>query len=175
MLRPFIFALLGVILLISCKQQAETTTSEEEVISTTYYLIRHAEKDRSDPDNKDPMLTDKGRERAEGWKNYFDSIKLDVIYSTGYNRTLGTAKPTAAKKDLEIITYEVQYVFSRDFRNDTKGKKVLVVGHSNTTPPLANKLLGSQKFPDMEDNVNSSLYVVTITDTIAKVEVRTVD
>jgi len=28
---------------------------------TTYYLIRHAEKDRSNPDNKNPHLTDKGR------------------------------------------------------------------------------------------------------------------
>jgi broad specificity phosphatase PhoE len=174
MLRPFIFALLGVIMLISCNQKAETTTPEEEVVTSTYYLIRHAEKDRSDPDNKDPMLTEAGKARAERWKSYFDTIALDAVYSTSYNRTYSTARPTAGKKGLAVIPYNVQYVFSQDFRNDTKGKKVLVVGHSNTAPPLANKLLGSDKFPDMEDNDNSSLFVVTITDTKADVEVRTV-
>ena len=60
MLRPILFALLGVIILSSCKQKTETTTPESEVVTSVYYLIRHAEKDRSDPDNKDPMLTEKG-------------------------------------------------------------------------------------------------------------------
>jgi len=174
MRSPLIFALLAVLILSSCKQQGETTTSEEETATSVYYLIRHAEKDRSDPDNKDPMLTEEGRARAERWKNYFDTIALDAVYSTEYNRTQGTAKPTAAKKDLAIVTYDVPYAMSTDFRKDTKGKKVLVVGHSNTTPALANAFLGSQRFSDMDDNDNSSLFVVRISNAEAEVEVITV-
>jgi len=37
---------------------------------TTYYLIRHAEKERIDPSNRDPHLTIEGKERAENCKIY---------------------------------------------------------------------------------------------------------
>ncbi len=35
---------------------------------TTYYLIRHAEKERTNPSNRDPHLTAIGQERAENWQ-----------------------------------------------------------------------------------------------------------
>ena len=40
------------------------------------------------------------------------------------------------------------------------GKLVLVVGHSNTTPKLVNAILGDQKFEQMRDNDNSSLFII---------------
>ena len=43
-----------------------------------------------------------------------------------------------------------------------QGKNVLIVGHSNTTPNLVNELLGKEKYPQIEDNNNGNLYVVTI-------------
>ena len=43
-----------------------------------------------------------------------------------------------------------------------KGKTVLIVGHSNTTPKFANSLLGESKYDDMADDNNASLYKVTI-------------
>ena len=48
------------------------------------------------------------------------------------------------------------------FRSETKGKTVLVVGHSNTTPVFANKILGEKKYENMDDNDNASLFIVTI-------------
>ena len=59
--------------LISC-------TSEET--KTTYYLIRHAEKDRTDAANKDPNLNRKGLERAERWADYFEKINLNLLEIT---------------------------------------------------------------------------------------------
>ena len=50
--------------------------------TTTYYLIRHAEKDRTDASNKNPNLNDKGIERAKKWAKHFKSINLDAVYST---------------------------------------------------------------------------------------------
>ena len=35
--------------------------------TTTYYLIRHAEKELSNPENKNPHLTQQGIERANNW------------------------------------------------------------------------------------------------------------
>jgi broad specificity phosphatase PhoE len=48
------------------------------------------------------------------------------------------------------------------FKKNTKGKTVLVVGHSNTTPVFANTILGQKKYKNMSDNDNASLYIVTV-------------
>jgi 2,3-bisphosphoglycerate-dependent phosphoglycerate mutase len=145
----FIFML---IVLSSC-------TSDE---TTTYYLIRHAEKDRSDPSNKNPNLNLEGLERAKKWASYFKNIELDAVYSTNYNRTQQTATPTADGKELVIQSYNPSKMFDSTFQKNTKGKKVLVVGHSNTTPVFANKILGEKKYGNMSDHDNASLYIVRL-------------
>ena len=48
------------------------------------------------------------------------------------------------------------------FVQETKGKSVLVVGHSNTTPVFVNSIIGVKKYNNMDDNDNASLYIVTI-------------
>jgi broad specificity phosphatase PhoE len=140
--------------LISCTQE-ETTT--------TYYLIRHAEKIRTDKTNKDPNLNDKGLERSKKWANYFKDISLDAVYSTEYNRTIQTAKPTAESKSLEVLSYDPKKIYSEDFRKATKGKNVLIVGHSNTTPYFANKILREERYFQIDDDNNADLYVITVT------------
>ena len=143
----FIFTLFG-----SC-------SSEE---TTTYYLIRHAEKNRTDKINKNPDLNKKGAERAEKWAVFFKKIKLDAVYATNYKRTQQTATPTAESKKLDIKPYNPSNMYDSIFQQDTKGKTVLVVGHSNTTPVFANTILGKKRYEDMNDSDNASLYVVTI-------------
>ncbi|WP_159947659.1 phosphoglycerate mutase family protein [Polaribacter septentrionalilitoris] len=134
-------------------------TSDE---TTTYYLIRHAEKDRTDKTNRNPNLNDKGLKRAKTWAKYFDLIDLDAVYSTNYNRTMQTAKPTADSKYLKIVNYDPRKMYDSIFKQNTKGKTVLVVGHSNTTPVFVNKILGKKKYEWMKDDDNSSLFIVTI-------------
>ncbi|AUC84216.1 phosphoglycerate mutase [Polaribacter sp. ALD11] len=130
--------------------------------TTTYYLIRHAEKDRTDETNRNPDLNENGLKRAENWAKYFDKIDIDAVYSTDYNRTQQTAKPTAESKELNIINYDPKKMNDSIFEQATKGKTVLVVGHSNTTPAFVNSLLGEKKYEDMDDHNNASLYIVTI-------------
>ena len=143
--------------LLSCTQEKNTDDT------TVYYFIRHAEKDRSDPQNKNPELTDKGRERAKKWAAVFKNITFDAVYSTDYNRTRQTATPTAAQNNVDLIMYNPREFDSNAFKNRTKGKTVLIVGHSNTTPMLVNLISGTKKYPDIEDNNNANLYIVTIT------------
>ncbi len=50
----------------------------------------------------------------------------------------------------------------QQFIKNTKGKSVLVVGHSNTTPGFANKLIGKEVYQDIDDTNNTNLYIVTI-------------
>lgn len=134
-------------------------TSDE---TTTYYLIRHAEKDRTDKTNRNPDLNEKGLKRAKKWAEHFKNIDLNAVYSTKYNRTMQTATPTAESKNLEILNYDPRKMYDSIFQADTKGKTVLVVGHSNTTPVFANKILGEKKYENMDDNDNASLYIVTV-------------
>ena len=156
----------------SCKTKQETGNLESK---TVYYLIRHGEKDRSDPTQENPILTHRGKERAQLWARYFDSISLDTVFSTDYWRTKQTAGPTATKKGLPITSYYPKKLVDDEFLWYTKGNRVLIVGHSNTTPMLVNQLLGEERFPDMDDSDNSSLYVVTFQGDEKHVEVRKVD
>jgi broad specificity phosphatase PhoE len=143
--------------------------------TTTYYLIRHAEKDRTDASNQNPNLNDDGLKRAEKWAAYFENINLDAIYSTNYNRTMQTAKPTAEIKNLKIINYNPSKIYSYDFQNDTKGKTVLIVGHSNTTPFFANKILMKDEFKEMDDTDNATLFTITIIGETIKCHVKKIN
>ena len=151
----------------SCK------TVEKE--TTTYYLIRHAEKDRSDASNRNPDLTEAGHERALRWANYFDGFDLDAIYATDYNRTQQTAAPTAQMKALDVQTYDPRNLYDAEFKSATSNKIVLIVGHSNTTPAFINAIVGVQTYEDMADNDNSTLFKVVIAEDATTVEILKVD
>ncbi len=129
---------------------------------TTYYFIRHAEKDRTDPSDKNPHLTGIGNARANGWRDILGEVKFDAVYSTDYHRTKETAQPTATKNNLEITIYDPKNIDGNSFKSDTKGKTVFIVGHSNTTPAFVNKILGQNKYKDIDDSNNGNLYIVTI-------------
>ena len=135
--------------------------SKDNSETSTYYFIRHAEKDRSDKTNKDPHLIEKGKQRAEHWNAVFKNIKFDAVYSTNYNRTKETAQPTAIVNKVNLTLYHPNTnVVS--FLESTKGKTVLIVGHSNTIPQFVNSLLGKKKYDDIDDSNNGNLYIVTI-------------
>lgn len=146
-----------------------------ETSITTYYLIRHAEKDRSDPNNSDPNLTEIGLERAKNYATFFKNVDLDLIFSTNYNRTRQTVQFVATDKNLEVQTYDPSEMYSEEFQQLTEGKTVLVAGHSNTTPQFVNAIIGEEKYTDMDDNDNSSVYVVTLTEGIKKSQILTLD
>lgn len=151
--------------------QEETTT-----VKTTYYLIRHAEKDRSNEDNKNPDLIEKGQQRAKKWATLLSNFNIQEVYSTDYNRTRQTAKPTADAFGLTIKTYHPFKLDFEKFLKDTKGKSVLVVGHSNTIPFFVNKLINKKEYQQIEDNNNTNLYIVTIKgNEVANVLIKTKD
>lgn len=166
-MRYYIPLLLFIVCFTSCKEKTTpvvTTEVEETAVTTTtkYYLIRHAEKDRSDPENRNPSLTEEGTARANRWAEHFKGIPFDMVYSTNYARTQETATPTATQKGLEIQSYDPRTLFDTDFQKATQGKTVLVVGHSNTTPMFANAILNEERYEHIDDNDNSNLFIVTI-------------
>lgn len=140
----------------------QTFAQNKNETITTYFLIRHAEKDRSNPTDKNPHLNDKGRQRALNWSRLFKNVKLDAVYTTNYNRTKETVNPTASNHHLKAIIYNPRTINYKDFMNETKGKTILIVGHSNTTPKFVNALIGINKYKQIADTNNANLYIVTL-------------
>ncbi len=157
-MKPFCTFILIALLSSTVWSQEERLTTE----TTTYYFIRHAEKDRTDATNKNPELNALGEKRAEQWRNYFKNIDFNAVYSTSYKRTQQTAEPTAKAKNLTIKNYDPVTLYSPEFAKETKGKRVLIVGHSDTTPAFVNMILGRTKYNDIDDNDNSKLFIITI-------------
>lgn len=143
--------------------------------TTTYYFIRHAEKDRSNPSEKDAYLTQEGHQRAQDWSIILQHTPFDAVYSTDFNRTKETAQPTADNNRLEIINYSVNTGYDEAFKEATKGKTVLIVGHSNTIPDFVNAVIGHEKYNDIEDSNNGNLYIVTIINGIASDQLLTIN
>ena len=129
---------------------------------TEIYLIRHAEKDRSDIKNSNPELNDMGKKRALKWVQVFKNIELNKIYSTNYNRTIQTVTPISEENNIDISIYSPSKINYKNFILDNGGAKVLVVGHSNTIPFFVNGLIDKESYKQIDDLNNSNLYVVTI-------------
>ena len=91
-----------------------------------------------------------------------------MVYSTDYNRTQQTAKPTADKNNLEVTSYDPRNIDGKAFITDNIGKTALVVGHSNTTPAFVNAVIAEKKYEDINDSNNANLYIVTIINGIAQ-------
>ena len=136
-------------------------TSQE---CTEFFLIRHAEKDRSDLENKNPNLNEKGKLRALKWVEILDGINFDKIYSTNYNRTIQTVSPISKKLNIDVSIYSQSALSYKDFILKNYGNKVLVVGHSNTIPGFVNGLINEKVYEQINDLNNSNLYSVTICD-----------
>lgn len=156
----FLTLLLILTFIYSCKEDEKPVNTQIGPEVTTYYFIRHAEKDRSDPDNPDPELSQKGLGRAMHWAEILKDANINAIYTTDYLRTTMTAAPAEVKYDLIRQYYDPSMLDIATFKADNLGKNVLVVGHSNSTPDFVNKMIGEEKYPPMDDDDNGSLFIV---------------
>ncbi len=133
-----------------------------------FFLVRHAEKDRSKAENNNPKLNQKGKERSLKWAEVFKNIELDKIYSTNYYRTIETVTPISKKLNLDINLYSPSKINYKNFISKNIGNKVLVVGHSNTIPGFVNGLINEKVYNQINDLNNSNLYIVTICNGVIK-------
>ena len=139
------------------------------------YLIRHAEKVRTDKSDRDPDLNNNGFIRAENWKQYFFDKDISKIYSTNYKRTVKTVKPLAENNSLEILIYSSDDIIYKDFINSSEGENTVVVGHSNTIPEFVNNLINEDYYDQIDDLNNSNLYIVSICNSIITHKLITID
>lgn len=102
------------------------------------HLVRHAEKAEA-PGDKDPVLSAAGERRAQALAVWAEGRPIDAVYATHLRRTQLTAAPLAAARDLDLRVLpagDTARLLAR-LRRAHCGGQVLVVGHSNTVPELA--------------------------------------
>ena len=157
----------GLLFMQSCKEEQPVTIIKSDTGTTTFYLIRHAEKDRTNPDDADPELNQKGLGRAMHWAEILKDANIDAIYSTDYNRTSMTAAPTSVKNNIDVQYYDPRTVDIELIKKENNNKNVLIVGHSNTTPQMVNLLLDDEKYESLDDSQNGALFIVKIVNGVA--------
>ena len=133
---------------------------------TTLIFIRHAEKMQNDA--PDPQLTEKGILQSRQWVDVLKNVNIDAIYSTKTKRTFSTVGPLSTARKLDVVVYDEKTVDIKQLANVYKGQTILIVGHSNSTPKLVNSLLGTEKYPPIEDSDYNNLYIVTVVNGVAK-------
>ena len=141
--------------------QAQSPTDSKV---SSFYFIRHAEKDTSNPADRDPDLVMEGVLRAARWSSIFNRIDFDIIYTTDYKRTRNTALPIAEQKKLPLTFYSPNGFDSVDFVKNNFGKTVLIVGHSNTVPAMVNALIGEKQYKQIKEINYTNLYIINITE-----------
>ena len=132
----------------------------------TIILVRHAEKDASaTADKNDPVLTSEGKERAKRLADVIKKYKPGAIYSTDLKRTRDTAAPMAARRKLQVQTYDPRKPADLvDTIIKSKTKRFLVVGHSNTIPGLANLIGKKELFKNLDDAEHGAIWIIRIKD-----------
>jgi broad specificity phosphatase PhoE len=134
---------------------------------TTFILVRHAEKAIDGTNN--PPLSDAGLLRANNLAALLADQDIDALYSTPFIRTEATLTPIGRDKGLEVKNYDpyAGATWLSDALKKHNGGTIVISGHSNTIPGLANALLGEDRFQQFDDNDYSNLIII-VTDEIGK-------
>jgi broad specificity phosphatase PhoE len=161
MKKTIIFALLLAlsVALVSCDRETKPDSVNE---TTTFILVRHAEK-MSDED--DPKLTEEGVDRALMLSDMVSMANVSTIYSTNYQRTKATVQPVSEMTGVPVTIYEPvpKHEVTEEWINKHRGETVLISGHSNTIPDLANQLLLRTHFDSHFDETDyGNLLIITV-------------
>lgn len=126
--------------------------------TTTVILVRHAERVG---ESRDAGLSPAGEARAERLADMLEGTGLDAIYVSEARRTQQTAAPVASRTgvEAEVMRAARHGRLVRRLKWRHRGDVVLVVGHSNTVPLIADGL--GAPIGVIEADEYSGLWVIT--------------
>ena len=115
----------------------------------TIFLVRHAEKQLI---GDDPELSVAGTVRAKKLAQILGTSDIRHIFSTNTIRTKATAQPLSSALGHEIEVYDPKEHEALVKELRSREGNILVVGHSNTIPHVANYFVGEgEKYPELQD------------------------
>lgn len=124
------------------------------------YLVRHAEKDLTDSTNN-PPLTAAGEARAQKLVSEFESIQLDQIFSTPFQRNMNTVGPLAKAKNLSVETYQWNnYENLVGKIKQTNSSSILICGHSDILIPMIELFGGKSPVSEIGHNEYDKIFKI---------------
>ena len=154
-----LYVLLITLLGISTFGYSQTTSHK-----TTVYIVRHAEKNTTDPKNPDPELSMEGEKRVKSLAAKVKREKIAAVFSTKFKRTVQTGSLVAQKNKLNIELYNPANpkALAEMVKRKYKGQKVLIVGHSNTVLELVEAFGVSRPLSALTDDDYDFLFKIDI-------------
>ena len=129
----------------------------------TVIILRHAEKDLTNEDDSNPDLSAEGKLRAQKLVEIINKYQPEAIYSTDYERTRATVRPLARKRRMLTQIYSAGNPAAlKETILSGKIKRLVVVGHIDSTPALVNLLLGSEKYKQLDEKEYDKIWIVKI-------------
>ena len=134
---------------------------------TTFVLVRHAEK--AADGTRNPPLNELGMERSKNLASLLGNQQITALYATPFKRTQETLRPIADQTKLTIQSYDpyAKGEWLATLLDKHSGGTVVIAGHSNTIPLLANALLGDDTFAQFDEKDYSNLIII-VTDKIGE-------
>ena len=135
--------------------------------TTTVFVMRHAEKLTSNPQDKDPPLAPAGEARALELVQHFGRAPkgqgLDAIIVSEFRRTQDTVRPLANQLGIPVIVVPAADPAGAAKRAlaENRGGRVLIVGHSDTVPQIVEELSGVEVGP-MSEADYGTIYIVAV-------------
>lgn len=131
---------------------------------TTVYIVRHAEKNLTDSNAKDPALSIEGLQRSYDLDNLLAQERISAIFSTNYIRTRKTGEPLAKRIGKDVMLYDPAQSAElvANVKKEFHGKSVLIVGHSNTVLQLVEAFGGKTSIMEIKDHEYRNLFKLEI-------------
>ncbi len=123
-------------------------------------LVRHAEKV---DDSADPELSEAGRLRAERLARVVGRYRPGGFYSTNFIRTRETLAPFSRRRKKEVRFYDPRKPQALvDEMMQSRTKRFIVAGHSNSIPGLANLITKKDLFKNLDESEYSVIWLIRI-------------
>jgi broad specificity phosphatase PhoE len=135
--------------------------------TTTVWIVRHAEKDKSTPQDTDPSLSDEGKIRVADLAKYLKKVKFDVAFATPTKRTHQTLDSLVIPK---VINYKDIKSLVDSIKTNYVGKTVMVAAHSNTVLEIIEALGGKRPKEELTDDDYDYIFELSVKEDKAKVK-----
>lgn len=164
--RKMMTGILFTAILAACGQSKQPAhvrvpvAEDSTFLTGTFFLVRHAEKNPG----ADSTLTPAGYKRAGRLYRLLKDSAIGRIYTSRFKRTVQTGDSLRIYAGIDTVFYKADstgesllYEISR--RGDW-GKRILVIGHSNTLIPIMKSLNVKPRMDSIADKDYSNLFIV---------------
>lgn len=164
--RNLITGMFFLLILAACGQRKPAervqvpVTEDSTFLTGTFFVVRHAEKNPG----ADSTLTTAGRQRAGKLYRLLKDSAIGKIYSTRFRRTTQTGDTLRLRAGIDTVFYAAdstgESLLYEISRHGDWGKRILVIGHSNTLIPILKSLNVKPRMDSIADKDYGNLFIV---------------